>query len=403
VDPLLWIVIAVVLIGTGVALWLTFRRPPVPAGEDGYARALELWLEGDRAGAARQLRQVVDAEPDAVDPYLYLGVLLREEGDAQRAAIMHRSLLARRDLSRSQRLSAGLALAEDLIALEQWDDAEKVLDELESNGGGLSRTIWCRFAQQHGQGDQDAAARTLKRAIRRGPAADRPRFSAAFASYQLDRALGAVQRGEASAARDFLKDVAKLPEAAGRASYVAALIAASEGNATAAVTRATEGLLAAPEELSLFLPTLEDVFLEAGQYAKTVPLLESACRSAESPPSLWISLALLYEKLGQRDKALRMLEGKQGDPRFTPDRAAPYLKILVRDEPEADFSKVWGFLTIPAGPLAWRCSGCGNRVKSVRWFCPVCYRFDSYTRQSAAAATDDDAGKADPMRAPVRF
>lgn len=402
-DPLLWIVVIVVLIGTGVTLWLTFRRPETASGEDRYARALELWLEGDRAGAARLLRQVVDAEPDAVDPYLKLGVLLREEGDAQRAAVMHRSLLARRDLTRGQRLGAGLALAEDLLALKQWGAAETVLDELESEAGGLSRYIWARFTQQHGQDDYDAAARTLKRAIRHGPVADRARFTASLASYQLDRALGAVQRGETGAAHSLVKDVAKLPEATGRAAYVSALISASEGNPTAAVTRATEGLLADPEELSLFLPTLENVFLEAGQYAKTLPLLESACRSAESPPSLWISLALLYEKLGQRDKALRMLDAKQGDPRFTPDRAAPYLKILARDEPAADFSKVWRLLAIPEGPRSWTCTACGNRSQTVRWFCPVCYRFDSYAQQPVPVSAAASGGTADPLRAPVRF
>ena len=57
-DPLIvWIVIGLLLVGVGVALWLTFRRPVTIGVEDRYAHALELWLEADRAGAARLLRQ----------------------------------------------------------------------------------------------------------------------------------------------------------------------------------------------------------------------------------------------------------------------------------------------------------------------------------------------------------
>ncbi len=403
-DPLtVWIVIGVLVIGVGVALWLTFRRPVTIGVEDRYAHALELWLEADRAGAARLLRQVIDDDPDVIDPYLKLGVLLREEGDPGRAAVMHRSLLARRNLTRGQRMSAGLALAEDLIALKHWDDATAVLDELDTAASGLSRYIWCRFAQWHGQRNKPEAARTLKRALRKGPTKDRPEFASAYASYQLDRALGHVRRDETSQARSRLKDVAKLPAATGRAAYVAALIAAREGDATGAVTRATEGLLASPDELTLFLPTLEEVLLESGQYAKTLPLLEDACRSEDSPPSLWISLALLYEKLGRRDKALRMLEGKADDPRFTPDRAAPYLKILAREEPATDFSKVWNLLAAPDGPVSWVCAACGHREETVHWFCPACNRFDSFSQQPITAPLPGRRIESNPLHAPVRF
>ena len=65
---------------------------------------------------------------------------------------------------------------------------------------------------------------------------------------------------------------------------------------------ATEELLDNPEELAIFLPVLQEVLLPTGQYARTIPILERACQAENAPPSLWIDLAMLYEKLEQRDE-----------------------------------------------------------------------------------------------------
>lgn len=376
--PILAIAFAVAMVG--YLLWRTFRPAAEKAPEDGYQQALELWISGEREEAVRVLTAVVRANPASVDPYLTLGNLLRRRGDAGRAAVLHRGLTLREDLPREKKITVGLALAEDLVALERWDEAREVLDGVMKDSVARSAYWKVRFAQWHGQGNLPEAARTLKAAPRFVPEADRGWFTAAYAAYQLDRAQAHAVAGEAADARARLKDVEKLPGAATRSALVRAVLAAATDDAAEAVTVASQELLDNPEELSIVLPQLQDVLLRTGQYARTIPILERACQAENAPPRLWISLALLYEKLDQRDKALRLLEAKAGRPNFTPDAAEPYLRVLMREAQGTDAARVWSMLARPTRPGTWTCSTCGQRADRVRWFCDSCRSFDSFTR-----------------------
>lgn len=379
-SELLFIPAAAVIAVVGILVWRTFRAPARRAVEDGYQQALELWISGERDEAVRMLTSVVKANPEAVDPFLTLGNLLRRRGDASRAAVLHRGLTLRADLPRGKKITVGLALAEDLVALQRWDDAREVLDSVLKDASDRAAYWKVRFAQWQGQGNLPEAARTLKAAPRFVAERDRPWFVKAYVAFQLDRARAHAAAGEAADARARLKDVEKIPEAAIRAALVRAVLAAVTDDAHEAVTVATEELLDSPEELAIFLPLLQDMLLRTGQYARTIPILERACQSETAPPRLWISLALLYEKLDQRPKALRLLEAKAGRPNFTPDAAEPYLRVLMREAKGTDAARVWSLLARPARPGSWTCAACGRREEQVRWFCDDCRAFDSFTR-----------------------
>jgi lipopolysaccharide biosynthesis regulator YciM len=374
------VAVAVVVVAVG-SLYLVFRRPPRRPREDRYSQALELWLAGDRTGAAELLRRLVADDPDAVDPYLQLGILLRELGDPARAAVIHRSLTVRPGLTREKRITVGLALADDLAALARWQEVETVLDELAPVAGQLPRFVWLRFAAFYERGDLPEAARTLKRESRRRDGQDRALFEQAYAAFQLDRALQHARAGETGAAQARLRDVDRLPAAKPRAAFVRALLAARNGDATAAGEAVTTGLLAAPEELTLYWTDLQEVLLETGQYDRTIPILESACRESAAPPNLWVALALLYEKLGRREQGVRLLAGKAGDPRLTPDVAAPFLRLLVADRDGESLRAVWAALAMPESRMRrrrWVCGSCGRDEAAVRWFCPECRSFAGY-------------------------
>ncbi len=385
---LFWAVALVVLGVVGVVLWRSFMGKEPAARRDDYQHALELWVEGELEDAAALLHKVVHDNPHSVEPFLHLGILLRLQGDADRAAILHRGLTVRSDLSLPQKLAVGLALAEDLNALERWDESGQVLDTLLRNATDRSRYWRARFTQRHGPGDLPEAARTLKSAVKRAPRRDAEWFRNAYASYQLDRALRHALQGEAGAARARLKDVKKIPGADSRASLVTAVLAAVENDAATAVTVASEQLLQNPEELAIFLPLLQELLLNSGQYARTIPILERACQAEDAPPSLWVDLAMLYEKLDQREKALHLLQTKSGRPQFTPDAAAPFLKMLLADVPESDAAKAWRMLSMPAAPDSWQCTACGHQENHVRWFCPQCGSFVTYEAALALGAGD---------------
>ena len=142
-------------------------------------------------------------------------------------------------------------------------------------------------------------------------------------------------------------------------------------------------MLENPAELSIFLPLLQEVLLGTGQYARTIPILERACQAEKAPASLWVDLAMLYEKVDQREKALAFLETKTGRAHFTPDAAAPYLKLLMADVAGSDVARTWGMLTMPTAPDGWVCSACEHRAEHVRWYCPECGSFDTFLTEQA--------------------
>ncbi|MCP4571245.1 MAG: tetratricopeptide repeat protein [bacterium] len=376
-NLLVIVAVAVVAAVAGV-LWSVFGRTEERDRGSDYLHALEHWLAGEEDEALRLLTEVVREDPSSVEPYLQLGHLLRQRGDAARAAVLHRGLTVRPGLSKPQRVAIGVALAEDLLALERWDEAQEVLDGLVRDATGRTAYWRARFAQWHGQGNRPEAARSLQKAPRFCPERDHAWFRTSYTAYQLDRALEHARAGESGPARARLKDVAKFPSAAPRAALVRAVLAATEQDAAGALTVAAEELLENPRELEVFLPLLQDVLLESGQFSRSLPILERACQSAQAPARLWISLALLYEKLGDREKALRLLEGKATGGGLTPDVASPYLKHLCREASDTDLGKLCAMLSIPNTARVWTCESCGRTEPQVRWFCPVCRGFDTY-------------------------
>ncbi len=383
----LWLIGLLVVAVVARVLWQSFfSRDDAPVRDD-YLHALELWIEGELGDAADLLHKVVHDNTHAFEPFLYLGNLLRLQGDAERAVVLHRSLTVRPDITTAQKIVVGMSLAEDLNDLQLWDESGQVLDSILAKATGNTRYWRARFSQRHGQKNSAEAARTLKHAVKHVPKRDHAWFSNAYLCYQLDRALNHAIAGEVNEARARLKDVRKYPEAEARSALVTAIMAAVDNDAAKAVTVASEQLLDNPDELAIFLPLLQEVLLNSGQFARTIPILERACQSANAPASMWIDLAMLYEKLSQRDKALRFLQTKSGRPNFTPDAAAPYLKMLLNETPDTEVAQVWRMLTKPAAADGWACNQCQQRADHIRWFCPGCGSFGSYqaTRSTGEA------------------
>lgn len=371
---------AAVVAGVAGLLWAAIGRRPVPPSKEDHLQALDLWLDGDLPGAGNLLRKVIQNDPHAIDPYLQLGNLMRLMGDPQRASVLHRGLTVRPDLPLTKKMAVGLSLAEDLIALERWADVGQVLDSLLHHADGTSRYWKARFHQHYGQENLPDAARALKAARTHVPEHDRPWFNQAYAAFQLDRALAHVLHGEAGDAEARLKDVAKIPEAKKRAALVRAMLSAATGEHDAALEETAGSLMDSPEELSLFLPFLQSVLLAKGQYAKTIPILEAACQPDNSPASFTVHLALLYQKLGDHERAVQLILNKRGAPDLTPDAAAPYLRLLASAEPDSDMSRVWHALSLPPPDKDWRCRACGNISDHIRWFCGSCRSFDTFAQ-----------------------
>jgi lipopolysaccharide biosynthesis regulator YciM len=374
-----WLFIGLLVLGAVLGLLLVFPRRQARVQEDAYTQGLEQWLAGDLKKAQTSFRKAIELDPGAVDPYLQLGNLLRLGGDAKRAAVLHRGLTVRNDVPPGKRVSISLALADDLIQMQHWAEAKGVLDSLEPLAAGLPRFWRARFAHCLGAGDEPAASRALQSATTRCGQPNAQMFRDQHVLFQLDRALRFCRVEKPGEAKRLLKELPRDGRHSAKVAFVRALIAAQTESAEEAVATATRGLVDAPEAMELFLPALQQALLSSGHYERSIPILETASRAETAPASLWIALALLYEKLGEREKGIALLEDKAGDPRLTPNVAAPLLKLLAMEDRHSAWARIWRTLHLPASLRHWQCQSCGSKQADVRWFCPACHSFDSFT------------------------
>lgn len=378
-----WLLGALVVFLGGVALWLALRRPGQKgdAHRDGYLEAIQLWLDGQLPEARQLMRDVVATKPADVEPYLHLGTLCRLTGDASRAVALHRSLAVRPGLSQARRVTVGLELAADLVEVRHFAEAGEVLDQLANLARRSLRWHRLRFDAAVGQGDPGAALKSLRQGEKHLQGDEAQVMRRLRAAWVTDRAVTQARAGQVDAARHTLAGVKGLPEAAGRSYLVKALIAAHERDGDQAVRSIEKGLVDHPADMAPALRTIEGVLADAGHFLRVVPILEEACRKEEAPPQLWMALARLYEKLDRREDAIRLLAGRRGDPRLTPDAAAPYLRLLTAGAPEAGFTRVWNVLGDPVSERRFVCSSCGRREQEIRWFCPDCGAHDAFERR----------------------
>lgn len=387
-----WLIGALVLVLGAVALWQVTRRPrPSSVAVDNHrARSLELWLAGDLIGARDSLREVVAQQPEEIEPYLQLGTLYRLTGDPGRAAALHRSLAVRPQLPAERRLAVAFELASDLIDLGRWQEAEEVLGQLASPARRQERWYRLRFAAAVGRDDQEAAVKALRDGEKALDGAGQLALRRLRAAWLTDRALLHARANRPAEARAVLALTRGLREADGRRYLVDALASMAADEPEKAVRAVEQGLAAHPAEMAPLLPVLEGVLADAGHFLRIVPILEEACGRPEAPPAVWMALARIYEKLDRHDDAVRLLAGKRGDPRLTPDAAAPYLRLLTAEVPGAAFTRVWNLLSDPRKFETHRCTVCDRVEKQWRWFCPSCLSADSYVAGAEAVATTDD-------------
>ncbi|MBT7311778.1 tetratricopeptide repeat protein, partial [bacterium] len=205
-----WLLVFSVSAVIATIFWyFAIHRQRTTVQEDSYTRGLEQWLNGDINEAILSMREAIDNDPSSIDPYLQLANLLRESGDARRAAVLHRGLTVRPGVNTQKQFSISLALAQDLLELGKWQEAKELLGTLQRHNPTTPIFWESRFRQWAGMEEQDEAAKTLKSAIKKVPAGHRETFSNWHELYQLDRAQIANSEEQSSLARKLVKSIEK--------------------------------------------------------------------------------------------------------------------------------------------------------------------------------------------------
>ena len=292
-----------------------------------YFKGLNHLLNEQQDQAIDAFIEAVQNDPDTSELHFALGNLFRRRGEYERAVRVHQHLLARADLSQSDRDRAQHALALDYLKAGLLDRAEAALQQLEGTAFASMSHLALLSIYERSR-DWAQAESLLERALAMAPHNVRA---------SLAMAQGLHRFGQAAKALDLLLELAQ----------------------------------AQPQALPLIAPQL-------AQWAPTM----------DQVPAVRVLLQKAYDHTPSLDvlKALAELTTLDA-PASVP---ALFLRHLER-EPSLVVAIQWmqGQTNTPAGLqkamdravkplLRYRCAACGFEATQHFWQCPGCQAWDSY-------------------------
>ena len=331
-----------------------------------YFKGLNHLLNEQQDQAIDAFIEAVQSDPDTSELHFALGNLFRRRGEYERAVRVHQHLLARADLSQSDRDRAQHALALDYLKAGLLDRAEQALRLLEGTAfASMSHlALLSIFERSRDWGQAAAMADKLAQA-------GEGSFQVRQAHYLCEQALALNSAEQWPAAQALLERALALSPHNVRASLALAQGLHRAGQVPQALALLIELVQAQAPSLPLVAPHLARWAQECQQVAPVRALLQQAYQHT---PSLDVLKALAD---------LIAVDNPAAVPQL-------YLQHLDK-EPSLVVASQWmqGQTDTPAGLqkamaravkplLRYRCAACGFEATQHFWQCPGCQAWDSY-------------------------
>ena len=161
-----------------------------------YFRGLNFLLNEQPDKAIESFLQVAKENPQTVELQFALGSLFRRRGEVDRAIRMHQDLMARDDLPEEERRKASFELAQDYFKAGLLDHAESVLEKMAESDASpeVHRHLLDIYIQEKDWEKAIGAARRLEASARRN-------YQREIANYYCELAITENIHGRHPAAR----------------------------------------------------------------------------------------------------------------------------------------------------------------------------------------------------------
>jgi lipopolysaccharide assembly protein B len=374
----LWMFFAAAMAVAAVALykWRNDSRRLRPA-RDYYTDALNEIIAGKLRDAARSLTEAIRFDPDNIDAYLKLGVLLRQLGKPRRAAKIHLELSIRSDLTPPQEAAACRELATDLEQLNNIEKALNYLDRSRRLDSSNPEDLHVRLRIIEKQAHWKEAGEILKKI---GSITGKP-DPVKLALYKIEEGMMLCDEKREHDGRLLFKEAQKIDPNATEAKLFIASSYIREGRSDDAFEWLTTFIKELPERAQDALPLLESLLFDLGRFSEVESILKEALEKAPRNVNLALALIELAEKKGEIEEAAelcdRALEQSSDDVTLMLKRLA-LLKIRGRsDDVEIELEKLVDHL-MPAGQ-GYFCGKCGFHSDGLRTRCPSCGEYRSFS------------------------
>lgn len=369
---------------TGVKLSKRYRNSIFEAQSQIFLNATQYLISGNKDLAIKEFLTAVDINKETIDTYFALGGLFRSNGEIEKAISIHRSLIARENISESHRLRALKELAIDFDkggfidkAIETYKDVLKInRDQYE-----VIHSL-CRIYEDVEDWDQAYNYRIMLSKVGHENQAD------TISHILVEKAKAYFDNGDFKKSEEDLDDAFRFaPSVSAKILHLRLFVL--KGNLEQAKFLLLEILKEHPMYASFIFVSIAEKFKATqeiqDQYFARLNILRQYFLELEdielnNSPSVVLSKVRLLKSSGLNEGAHEILKLWMNNNKTSSEvMKVEYVKLLIElGKKDEALSQVKGLLeNIHQTLTKHYCSQCGYNSDNLFWRCPQCHEWET--------------------------
>jgi lipopolysaccharide biosynthesis regulator YciM len=369
---------------SGVKLSKRYRNSIFEAQSQIFLNATQYLISGNKDLAIKEFLNAVDINKETIDTYFALGGLFRSNGEIEKAISIHRSLIARENISESHRLRALKELAIDFDkggfvdrAIETYKDVLKInRDQYE-----VIHSL-CRIYEDIEDWDQAYNYRIMLSKVGHENQAD------TISHILVEKSKSYFDKGEFKKCEEDLDDAFRFaPSVSARILQLKLFLL--KGNLDQAKYVLLEILKEYPMYASFIFVSIAENFnaekdVKDAYFSRLDILrqyfLEIDDNDLNNSPSVVLSKVRLLKATGLNENAHELLKSWMSNNKTSSEvMKVEYVKLLIELGKKDDaLVQVKGLLENIHQTLTKHfCSQCGYNSDNLFWRCPQCHEWET--------------------------
>lgn len=359
-----------------IVVFVLRRRRGVDHPMNPYVEALALLVDGEQKEAYNKLQESIRSGKAPTDAYIRLGRLLRRSGNAGKALQIHKSLTVKTDLTRKEKTELFVSMAKDYSALGKSDQAVSVLETAVKKMNLKDPQVFFILANEYHHLDKtEAAYNYLKELTKTGAIGERE-----LSLYLSSAGEHQFEEGNEKEARKLLQRALKHDSENALALFTLGNLQEKSGDADGALDHWKKAAYVSPELSGRSLQNLERVMFQSGKFSDVERVYREVLEKRPWDEYATLALASFYKKQGRGGEAIDFLEEYRS---MHPESVGAMSLLTSLYATLKDADTLEKFLEENESHYTrtgnHSCSACGFQSVMMRWHCPRCNRFDSFS------------------------
>ena len=337
-----------------------------------YFAGLNHLLNEQQDKAIEVLRGLAEADADAVETQLALGLLYRRRGEVDRAIHIHESIMERSDLSPQLQQQAKYALGEDYLNAGLLDRAESYFQQLIAYPVHRSSSLRHLLSIYEQQGDWLQAIHVFQQLA----TFSSPEHPTAIAHYYCELAEQSVREKQPTQADNYLASGFAVQRNFPRGNLLNADLKLAAGDARTAAVLCRKVMEMHPHLLPIALPRFIKALRVMSLSMDQAPG-ELSFAGADTAQRAALAYAAIVAQIVDEPYLLQCLPDFLRHDAMLGEMVQSLVSNSAMMEPNQLQAVATALGTIFRRTHRYRCLSCGVNTHSHFWQCPGCHGWDT--------------------------